>query len=82
MTKVARGIGERILSRRLNTYSLLNLAALPIFDFGFSFYLTAVELFAIRTICTWRRSLVVMTTLLAVLILRPTTRLPEINKLA
>jgi uncharacterized membrane protein len=65
---VALWIGQRTLSDRLSPLVLLSLVILTIFGTGFSVYLTAIELFAIRAICVWCLSSAVVTTLLMILV--------------
>jgi uncharacterized membrane protein len=61
-------LGERFLPGRLSAVSMLSLAALTIFGTGFSIYLTALELFAIKAVCAWCLSSAVVTTLILLLV--------------
>ena len=63
-------IGQRFLPDRISALSLLSLVALATFGTGFSIYLTAMELFAIRAVCAWCLSSAVFTTLLMILVAR------------
>jgi uncharacterized membrane protein len=63
--------GQRHPSRRWARLSVLGLLALTLFGTLFSIYLTCLELFVVRAICTWCLGSAVATTILMILIVRP-----------
>jgi uncharacterized membrane protein/glutaredoxin len=62
--------GHRYLVGRLAHLSLLGLLGLTLFGALFSIYLTCLELFAIRAICSWCLTSALITTILMLLVTR------------
>lgn len=66
-------VGQRYLGRRLANLSVLGLLGLTLFGTLFSIYLTCLELFVVRAICTWCLGSAVTTTILMLLVVAPVT---------
>jgi uncharacterized membrane protein len=64
-------VGQRCLGRRLANLSVLGLLGLTLFGTLFSIYLTCLEIFVVRAICTWCLGSAVTTTILMLLVARP-----------
>ncbi len=67
---IALWAGQRFLSGKLTSWSVLALVLLTVFGTLFSIYLTLLELFAIKAICLWCLSSAVLTTSIMVLVVR------------
>jgi uncharacterized membrane protein len=65
--------GQRYLSGRRASLSILTILGLTLFGTLFSIYLTCLELFAIRAICAWCLSSAVITTIVMLLVVVPVT---------
>jgi uncharacterized membrane protein len=65
--------GQRYLTGRWANLSALGLLGLTSFGTLFSIYLTCLELFVVRAICAWCLSSAVITTLIMLLVVIPTT---------
>jgi uncharacterized membrane protein len=63
--------GQRYLAGRLANLTTLGLLGLTLFGTLFSIYLTCLELFVVRAICTWCLGSAVTTTILMLLVVRP-----------
>jgi uncharacterized membrane protein len=66
--------GNRYLEERLAGLSLLGLLGLTLLGSLFSIYLTCLELFVIRAICTWCLTSAVISGVLMLLVVIPATR--------
>jgi uncharacterized membrane protein/thiol-disulfide isomerase/thioredoxin len=64
-------VGQRCQSRRWGNLTTLGLLGLTIFGVIFSIYLTCLELFVVRAVCTWCLGSAVTTTILMLLVVRP-----------
>jgi uncharacterized membrane protein len=64
-------VGRRYLVQRWANLTTLGLLGLTIFGTLFSTYLTCLEIFVVRAICTWCLGSAVVTTILMLLIVRP-----------
>lgn len=64
-------VGQRYATGRLANLSVLGLLGLTLFGTLFSIYLTCLELFVVRAICTWCLGSAVTTTILMLLVTRP-----------
>lgn len=68
--------GQRHPARRWANLSALGLLGLTLFGILFSIYLTCLELFVVRAICTWCLGSAVTTTVLMLLVVVPITGSP------
>ena len=66
-------IGQRYQARRWANLSALGLLGLTLFGILFSIYLTCLELFVVRAICSWCLGSAVTTTILMLLVVVPIT---------
>ncbi len=66
-------VGQRYLSGRLANLTTLGLLGLTLFGTLFSIYLTYLELFVVRAICSWCLGSAVATTILMLLVVVPVT---------
>jgi uncharacterized membrane protein len=64
-------VGKKYLVGRLANLTTLGLLGLTLFGTLFSIYLTCLELFVVRAICTWCLGSAVTTTILMLLVVRP-----------
>lgn len=65
-------VGHKYLDNRLANLSALGFLGLTVFGTLFSIYLTYLELFVIQAICVWCLSSAIITTILMLLIVKPT----------
>ena len=70
-------VGQRYPVRRLANLSVLGLLGLTLFGTLFSIYLTYLEIFVVRAICTWCLGSAVATTILMLLVVVPVTGSPS-----
>ncbi len=69
--------GQRSPSRRWANLSVLGLLVLTFFGTLFSIFLTFLEIFVVRAICTWCLGSAVAATILMLLVVAPVTRSPS-----
>ena len=70
-------VGQRSRVGRLTNLSVLGLLGLTIFGTLFSIYLTCLEIFVVRAVCTWCLGSAVVTTILMLLVVVPVTGSPS-----
>jgi uncharacterized membrane protein len=71
--------GQKYLVGRLAKLTTLGLLGLTLFGTLFSIYLTCLELFVVRAICTWCLGSAVTTTILMLLVVAPVTGSPSLK---
>jgi uncharacterized membrane protein/thiol-disulfide isomerase/thioredoxin len=64
-------VGQRYTGGRWANLTMLGLLGLTLFGTLFSIYLTCLELFVVRAICTWCLGSAVVTTILMLLVVKP-----------
>lgn len=72
-------VGQRYVAGRLASLSVLALLGLTLFGTLFSVYLTCLEIFVVRAICTWCLGSAVTTTILMLLVVAPVTGSPSLK---
>jgi len=72
--------GQRHSARRWANLSALGLLGLTLFGTIFSIYLTCLELFVVRAICSWCLGSAVTTTILMLLVVVPITGSPAAKR--
>jgi uncharacterized membrane protein len=72
-------IGQRYQAGRLANLPVLGLLGLTLFGTLFSIYLTCLEIFVVRAICTWCLGSAVVTTILMLLVVVPVTGSPSLK---
>jgi len=73
-------VGQGYRVGRLANLSVLGLLGLTLFGTLFSIYLTCLEIFVVRAICTWCLGSAVTTTVLMLLVVVPVTGSPSLKK--
>jgi len=73
-------VGQRYQGGRWGNQTTLGLLGLTIFGALFSIYLTCLELFVVRAVCTWCLGSAVATTILMLLVVLPVAGIPPSKK--
>ena len=73
-------VGQRYQGGRWGNQATLGLLGLTIFGVLFSIYLTCLELFVVRAVCTWCLGSAVATTILMLLVVLPVAGIPPSKK--
>ena len=72
-------VGQRYLGGRWANLTILGLLGMTLFGVLFSIYLTCLELFVVRAVCTWCLGSAVVTTILMLLVVVPVTGSPSLK---